>query len=61
MGRETCAEGEIDPEDAETFIPFEQMPVFRDHKAQGAGRFVALSADIGDAGAGIVPWQYEWK
>jgi len=61
MGRKTCAKRKIHPKDTEAFISFEEVPLLRDHKAPAAGRLVIQAAYIGDARAGIVPRQYEWK
>jgi hypothetical protein len=59
MGWEITAKSQIHAEEANALWTFIQMAVARDDKAIVACRLVEPSADVGDALAGIVPWEDE--
>ncbi len=56
-----AAETNVHAEKPDPFVAGEEMSVARGDKSVRARRFVERAADVGDAGAGVVPRQHERK
>jgi hypothetical protein len=61
VGWEIRAEDGVHAEDAETFLPFEEMASFCDDESLRAGGFFQQAAEVCNAGAGVIPRKDERK